>query len=1091
MERKLRGKHLSGTRGGNAARLLAAALCLLVVFSALTPVHAAQPGQKAMRVGWFESPFNFSDQYGRRSGYAYEYQMKIAAYTGWRYTYVEGSWTELLQMLIAGEIDLMSDVSYTDERAESMLFSSLPMGAEAYYLFTTADNTQIKPGSMASLQGKRVGVNKSSVQEQMFREQMEKYGVQAEVVELTTSQEESVEMLKRGEIDAFITIDAYGEGGVYVPVMKVGQSEFYFAVRKDRTDLLDELDSAMGKIQDENRSYNQQLYDRFMRSKGINSFLATDELNWLSGHGAIRVGYCDGYLPFCAADAAGALTGALGDYLALAADCAQNAHIDFTAVPYPTAADALEALRAGEIDCVFPVSLGAYDGEELGVSVTSPIMETEMYAVVRKMDQAVALARPQTVAAVNVGDLSYEAFVKDYFPQWGVKYCQSGEDGFRHVAEGTADCMLVSNYRLGYTEALREKYGLTHAPTGKTMRLSFAVRDTDGELYYILNKAAGLVAQSSVESALLSYSWQKAPFSLLDFLREHLVAFIVVMSILTALTVLLLLRRASRIKRQLEERARMQQALTSALNEAKEASKAKTLFLSNMSHEIRTPMNAIIGLDNLALRDPSLSGQTRDYLKKIAGSAKHLLELINDILDMSRIESGRLVLRREEFSFSGMLEQINTMVTSQCRDKGLTYECRVLNHVDASYIGDDMRLKEVLINILSNAIKFTNAPGSVTLSVERTQTFEDQSTLRFRVKDTGIGMDKEFIPKIFEAFSQENSGSSNKFGSTGLGMAITKRIVEMMNGAIDVESEKGVGTEFTVTVTLKNCEPKADAHENAIDPQSLHVLVVDDDPVAVEHARMVLEEVGIRADVCLSGAEALRMMEVQHAKQAPYNLVLMDWNMPEMNGLQASEKIREQFKNESTVVVLTAYNWDDLQEEAHRVGVDSFLTKPLFASSVVEELERIARRSQISLTQEKQRAPLAGRRVLLAEDMEINAEIMIDILSMEEIEADHAENGKIAVELFQKSAPGYYAAILMDVRMPEMNGLEATAAIRALDRPDAKTIPIIALTANAFDEDVQRSMQAGMNAHLSKPVESERLFQTLGELIYAAEEGDA
>ena len=531
------------------------------------------------------------------------------------------------------------------------------------------------------------------------------------------------------------------------------------------------------------------------------------------------------------------------------------------------------------------------------------------------------------------------------------------------------------------------------------------------------------------------------------------------------------------------------EALAEALTMAEEANKAKTTFLSNMSHEIRTPMNAIIGLDTLALKRSNLDAETREYLEKIGGSARHLLGLINDILDMSRIESGRLVLRREEFSFSAMLEQINTMVMSQCRDKGLTYECRMKSHVDDYYIGDDMKLKEVLINILSNAIKFTEAPGSVTMTVERTAVFEDQSTLCFCIKDTGIGMDKEFIPKIFEAFSQENSGRKNKFGSTGLGMAITKSIVEMMNGSIAVESEKGVGTEFAVTVTLRNCDKKDAGEQSAIDPASMHVLVVDDDIVAAEHARMVLGEVGIRADISTSAAEALRMMEVQRTKQQPYNLVLMDWSMPEMNGMEATRAIREQHDSETTVVVLTAYNWDDIQEEAHSVGVDSFLSKPLFASNVIEEFERVARRNNLGMFKEKARAELAGRRILLAEDMEINAEIMMDLLEMEEITSEHAENGRIAVDMFAQHEPGYYDAILMDVRMPEMDGLEAAAAIRALDRADAKRIPIIALTANAFDEDVQQSMQAGMNAHLNKPVEPEHLMRTLGELIYEATAG--
>ena len=543
----------------------------------------------------------------------------------------------------------------------------------------------------------------------------------------------------------------------------------------------------------------------------------------------------------------------------------------------------------------------------------------------------------------------------------------------------------------------------------------------------------------------------------------------------------------TRIDEEMRETLAKNQALAEALAAAEEANVAKTAFLSNMSHEIRTPMNAIIGLNSLALRDETLTPQTRDYLVKTGASARHLLDLINDILDMSRIESGRLVLRREEFSFSGMLEQINTMVMSQCSDKGLHYECRILSRVEDYYIGDDTKLKEVLINILSNAVKFTEAGGSVTLTVECTARFGDQAALRFRVQDTGVGMDKEYIPKIFEAFSQEDSSRKNKYGSTGLGMAITKRIVEMMNGTIEVESEKGVGTTFTVSVTLRSCQHEGPVAEDTVDPGSLRVLVADDDEVAAEHARTVLDEAGIRADVCHSGPEALRMLELQHTKQEPYNLVLMDWKMPDMDGLETAREIRQRFSSETTVLILTAYNWDEIQEEALATGVDGFLAKPLFASSVLNEFQRIARRNNLSLFREKKRAELAGRRILLAEDMEVNAEIMMDILSMEDMEADHAENGKQALDMFAASAPGTYSAILMDVRMPVMDGLEAAAAIRALDRGDAKTIPIIALTANAFDEDVQRSLQAGMNAHLSKPVESDLLYQTLGELIWEAE----
>ncbi len=531
----------------------------------------------------------------------------------------------------------------------------------------------------------------------------------------------------------------------------------------------------------------------------------------------------------------------------------------------------------------------------------------------------------------------------------------------------------------------------------------------------------------------------------------------------------------------IREQRQKNEALALALDEARQANIAKTAFLSNMSHEIRTPMNAIIGLDNIALKEKNLSPETRDQLEKINGSAKHLLELINGILDMSRIESGRMVLRSEEFSFTDMLGQINTMINGQCRDKGLKYEYRLSGELAEYYIGDDMKLKQVLINILGNAVKFTPAGGTVTFSAENVKSYDDKCTLRFIIRDTGIGMDAEYLPKIFEPFSQEDGASTNKYGGTGLGMAITKNIVEMMNGNISVTSEKNKGTEFTVNITLKK-SPRSDKNaDGEISPLNMKVLVIDDKDVDCEHAKIVLEEMGINADVCTNGEEAAEHIKLEMARREAYNLILVDLKLPEKDGIEVTKQIRALTGDEPCVMILTAYSWDDVADKAKAAGVDGFMSKPLFAANLKNELAQVLHRKNSRM--HKHHAELSGRRILLAEDVMINAEIMKKILSMKGIKVEHAENGKLAAERFAASDENYFDAILMDVRMPVMDGLQATAEIRAMDRADAKTIPIIAMTANAFDEDVQQSLQAGMNAHLSKPVEPDRLYETLSELI--------
>ena len=527
-----------------------------------------------------------------------------------------------------------------------------------------------------------------------------------------------------------------------------------------------------------------------------------------------------------------------------------------------------------------------------------------------------------------------------------------------------------------------------------------------------------------------------------------------------------------------------QTALSDALASAEQANKAKTAFLSNMSHEIRTPMNAIIGLDTIALNDPETPEKTKGYLEKIGSSAEHLLSLINDILDMSRIESGRMVIRRDEFSISKLLEDINTMFSGQCMDKGLQYSCHIHGDIDEYYTGDSMKLKQVLINILGNAVKFTPAGGSVNLILERTAHFDGKSTLQFTVRDTGIGMSKEFLPHIFDTFAQEDATYTNKYGSSGLGMAITKNLVEMMNGTIQVESVKNEGSAFMVTVTMDDSHHKeVQSHDAQKSFKDMSAMIIDDDPVACEHGKLVLEKVGITADTALSGPEGIDKIKLRRGRRNPYDLILVDWKMPEIDGVETARRIRSVVGEETAIIILTAYKWDDIYDEAMEKGIDSFISKPLFASNVLEEFERAVNRKKPVKILDHEETDFTGKNILLAEDVDINAEIMKMILESRGINVDIAQNGKEAVELFETKPEGHYFAVLMDMRMPEMDGLTATKIIRNKERSDAGNIPIIALTANAFDEDVQRSLQAGLNAHLTKPVDAELLFKTLGAFI--------
>ena len=543
----------------------------------------------------------------------------------------------------------------------------------------------------------------------------------------------------------------------------------------------------------------------------------------------------------------------------------------------------------------------------------------------------------------------------------------------------------------------------------------------------------------------------------------------------------------------INQQKQQQEILRGALAAAEQANSAKSDFLSRMSHEIRTPMNAIIGMSAIAAQSIGDDAQVADCISKIGISSRFLLSLINDILDMSRIESGKVLLKSEKIPFEEFLNGVNSICYTQAAAREVDYETVVDPNVEDFYIGDAMKLQQVVINILSNAVKFTPEHGKVSLNVHQLRRNKSDAVLRFVINDTGCGISDDFLPHLFEPFTQEHAETTTLYGGTGLGLAICKSLVSMMDGNITVRSIVGVGTEFTVDVKLGVTEESRARylkrpHYNF---SELKALVVDDDVTVCEHAVITLKEIGVTSEWVDSGRKAVDRVQKKWAKKEYYDLVLVDWKMPEMDGIETARRIRAIVGPEVTIIIMTAYDWSAIEHEAKMAGVNLLMSKPMFKSSLISAFERAFYNHQAQLEPSiQENFDFTGKRVLLAEDHPLNVEVAKKLLERKGFTVDHAENGLRALEMFTSSPVGYYDVILMDIRMPEMDGLQSAYNIRHWRKDDAKTIPIIAMTANAFDDDIQKSKAAGMNAHLAKPIEPRQLFQTLFDFLHDRTETD-
>ena len=537
-------------------RIVLLLFCLLPLLAGLTPAaQAASSSGKNVRVGWFETRFCTTDRFGRRSGYVYEYQQKIAAYTGWIYEYVDGSWPELMQMLKRGDIDMLADVSYAEERTKDMLFSALPMGEEEYYIFATAANTEIRSESLVSLNGKKIGVDSGSIQQRYLADWLKTHDITAEIVPLTDGEEASRNRLFRQEIDAFVTLEAHGGLKDCVPVSKIGSSAIHFAVSKNRPDVLKDLNAAMNRIREEDRFYNQKMHDRYIRSAGSNMFLSLDERQWLNQHSIIRIGYRDNYLPFSATDkATGKVSGALKEYLDFASNCIQNGKLYFEPVAFASTEDALAALRLGEIDCLFPINLSTYDGDKYGIIMTEPPMQAEMYAIVRTASLNGFDFNRAMTAATTYGNFSHHSFIQDHFPNWETAFFLTYEDALQAVGENKADCMMISNYRVNKFKQLLDKYNLATLNTGIPMNQYVAVHRDKEYLYSILNKTIHLLPRTTINASLAAYTYEEKSVTFMDFIQQHLIEFVAIIAVTAVMFLLLVLRNMKAEKKSLERK---------------------------------------------------------------------------------------------------------------------------------------------------------------------------------------------------------------------------------------------------------------------------------------------------------------------------------------------------------------------------------------------------------------------------------------------------------------------------------------------------------------------------------------------------------
>ena len=1063
-------------------------LSLLLLLSAVLPVKAAAEtaSAKVVRVGSFEDTFNYVNEKGARKGYGYELLETLSGYTGWQFEYVTCDWSDCFEKLKNGEIDIIGGISYTEDRTQEMLFSDEPMGVEKYYLYADLSRADISASDFKTLNGQKIGVLMGTEPEVMLAEWEEKYGLKTEHVNISNN-EDVKQKLANHEIDCFVSLEEsfWAERGIST-ITCVGESGIYYAINKNRPDIKEELDDAMRALDEAVPFYTADLYKRYF-SMDYTPILTGEEKAWLRKHGAIRMGFLASDSGVSTFDpATGEFTGVITDYIQFAADCLGNQELEFQLVGYDSKEAELDALKSGEIDMIFHCDQNPNLAEEYHFACTNTTWTSNLMAVTNKQhfneNNVNRIAVPQN-------KLSLKKYLAFYYPQWEIVDCDTQEDAAKLVKDGQADCFVTG---ISSENKYSKKYSFYSVPLVNPVRSCFAVNSGNRSLLSILNKTIKAMPVNMLAGALAMYKSSARKVTLSDFIKDNFFKVMLISSIAVAvvlLTILMLLQKARKAEAAARKAASDTQELNAklqvAVEKAETANRAKSTFLSNMSHDIRTPMNAIIGFTTLAISNIDDKDRVKDYLAKALASSNHLLSLINDVLDMSRIESGKIHLEEVEVNLSDVLHDLKTIVSGQIYAKQLELYMDVMDVTDEDVYCDKTRLNQILLNLLSNAIKFTPAGGTVSVRVRQLAgKVHGCGQYEFRIKDNGIGMSQEFAQKIFEPFERERTSTVSRIQGTGLGMAITKNIVDMMGGTIEVQTAQGKGTEFTVCVPMR-AQTEQRPVEKITELEGLKALVVDDDFNTCDSVTKMLVKVGMRAEWTLSGKEAVLRARQSIEMSDVYHAYIIDWRLPDMNGIEVTRQIRS-LHDDTPIIILTAYDWSDIEVEAKAAGVTAFCSKPMFMSDLRETLMSALGQKPADAVQRllpEKNADFKGKHILLVEDNELNREIAQEILQEYGFLVDSAENGAVAVEKVSTAVPGSYDLVLMDVQMPIMDGYTATRKIRALDDPARAKLPILAMTANAFDEDRRNALESGMNGFLSKPIVIGDLVQELHKIL--------